>query len=72
MIKIENIEVFNFEGALRGMRNPLKSWDKSDSMSAFLCNDDRFHIGVNDLSLAQKLILAGNDHSKFMRQILVS
>ena len=66
MIKFDNTEVFNFEGALRGMRNPLNSWDKSDShYSAFI-------IGENDLKLAQKLIKAGSDHRKFMRQILVS
>lgn len=69
MIKFENTEVFNFEGAIRGMRNPLNSWDKSDSYL-----DDRagFFIGENDLNLAQRLIKAGSDHRKFLRQIFVS
>ena len=60
---------FNFEGALRGMRNPMNSWDKSDSpftLSGVWC------IGKNDLELAQKLVLAGSEHAKFMRQIFVS
>ena len=67
MIKLEKTEVMNFDGALRGMRNPLNSWDKSDSYE----NDDEYVIGENDLKLAQKLIAAGTDHSKFMRQIFV-
>lgn len=100
-MKFENTEVFNFEGALRGMRNPLESWDKSDS---FNCHEgmgdcgkcpffidghqyspnecqkeneldeknDVFIIGENDLKLAQKLIKAGSEHRKFLRQIFVS
>lgn len=89
MIKFENTEVFNFEGALRGMRNPLNSWDKSDSLHCTLdtyghclgcdlvnfCNadhnDNEFVIGPNDLNLAQRLIKAGSDHRKFLRQIFV-
>ena len=85
MIKFENTEVFNFEGAFRGMRNPLNSWDKSDSgyycgdkvcsvMDGcdLACNIPNFHIGRIDLDLAQKLIKAGPDHRKFLRQIFVS
>lgn len=132
MITIKNVEVFNFEGALRGMRNPKESWRRSDSYFGIIdeysealnnvaydwCNyeneirktqdlelmeeqsdkwfkvedqyadwlirngiiqtsesDDHFmaaFIGPNDLKLAQKLILAGNEHAKFMRQILIS
>ena len=79
MIKFEKTEVFNFEGALRGMRNPLNSWDKADSeyvpsegkhncMPYF---DGYFSIGPNDLDLAQRLIKAGSDHRKFLRQIFV-
>ena len=81
MITFENTEVMNFEGAIRGMRNPLNSWDKSDSFF----ENDRYNpyleivesfpcvtIGSNDLALAQKLIKAGSDHRKFMRQIFVS
>lgn len=87
MIKFENTEVFNFEGAFRGMRNPLNSWEKSDSIICNLDKDDLCHgigckyygdeygnfcMGENDLKLAQNLIKAGSDHRKFMRQIVVS
>ena len=135
-MKFENTRAFNFEGAFRGLRNPLESWDKSDSWFGLvhLYNDDPLtdvcdawiehenvgrrergveeyshemknyneyydilekyehwlvdegilnadkyddvydvaFIGPNDLALAQKLILAGNEHAKFMRQIFVS
>ena len=67
-MKFENTRVFNFEGAFRGMRNPLESWSKSDSC----INNDEFIIGPNDLQLAQRLINAGSEHRKFMRQIFVS
>ena len=67
MIKLERTSVMNFKNALRGMRNPMNSWDKSDSVFApALC------IGPNDLSLAQQLVGAGSDHRKFLRQIFVS
>jgi hypothetical protein len=67
MIKIERTSVVNFENALRGMRNPMNSWDKSDSVFApALC------IGPNDLDLAQRLVGAGSDDRKFLRQIFVS
>lgn len=75
MIKIDNIEVFNFEGALRGMRNPMNSWEKSDSEYKYENIRDstgKYIIGPNDLALAQKLINGGSVHSKFMRQIFVS
>lgn len=80
MIKFENTEVFNFEGALRGMRNPLNSWDKSDSFydieedpSPINPNDwTIYRLGENDLDLARRLIKAGSDHRKFLRQIFVS
>lgn len=68
MIQLEKTEVMNFDGALRGMRNPLNSWDKSDS---YINDEGDFVIGEVDLGLAQKLIAAGTDHSKFMRQIFV-
>lgn len=83
MIKFENTVVMNFEGALRGMRNPFNSWDKSDSFRcqkkcdypfceySHSCYDD-FIVGEDDIALAQKLIKAGSDHCKFMRQIFVS
>jgi hypothetical protein len=72
MIKFENTEVMNFPGALRGMRNPLNSWDKYDSEWDGYGEADGFSIGDNDLNLAQRLIKAGPDHRKFLRQIFVS
>ncbi len=70
MIKFENTNVMNFDGAIRGMRNPLNSWNKSDS---YWNNGRRtYHIGENDLDLARRLIKAGSDHRKFLRQIFVS
>ena len=64
----ENSEAYNFEGALRGMRNPMNSWSKSDSGFDY----NTTVVGPKDLELAQKLILAGDEHAKFMRQIFVS
>lgn len=79
MLKIEHIEVFNWEGAIRGMRNPLNSWDKSDSGWKFVkdvameCSEHfDYIIGPADLALMRKLCRAGSDHRKFMRQIMVS
>ncbi len=69
MILVEKTEVFNFEGAIRGMRNPLNSWDRSDSV--FAENPDDFVVGSNDMDLMQKLVKAGSEHRKFMRQIMV-
>ena len=67
MIKVEAIEVFGIEGAMRGMRNPLNSWDKADTT----VSDDILEIGVNDLNLATRLIKAGTEHRKFLRMIHV-
>ena len=76
MIKVENIESFNLEGAVRGMRNPLSSHDLSDSQWVFngACAfpPPFFHLGEKDLALAVKLCRAGEDHRKFLRQIFVS
>lgn len=72
MIKVDNLECFNIEGSLRGMRNPLESWGKSDGLPAFLAEDNMYHIGPNDLGLAQRLIKGGPEHAKFLRQIFVS
>ena len=69
MIKVTNVCVYNFENAIRGMRNPLNSWDKSDS---YYDKGGNFVIGENDLKLALKLANAGSDHRKFLRQIFVS
>ena len=68
MLKTEHAEVVNWESAVRGMRNPLNSWDKSDSVFTM----GYTIIGPNDLALMVKLRNAGSDHRKFMRQILVS
>lgn len=88
MIKIEKADVFGWESAIRGMRNPMNSWDKSDSH--YGCGDvycyeckhsvrcptrfptSHFEVGPNDLSLMKKLVKAGSDHSKFMRMINVT
>ena len=67
MIKVEAIEVFGIEGAMRGMRNPLNSWDKADTT----VSDDILKIGENDLDLATRLIKAGTEHRKFLRMIHV-
>lgn len=74
MIEIHNIEVFNLQGAIRGMRFPMQSLDKADSDWQFdeAMEEMHFMLGERDLALARKLIKAGPDHSKFMRQILVS
>lgn len=79
MIKIENIEVFGWEAAVRGMRNPMDSHYKSDSQVIYSydegeCRDVKVNyiIGPNDLKLMQSLIKAGTDHSKFMRMINVT
>ena len=74
MIKLENIDVYGWESAIRGMRNPMNSWDKSDSFHAFDEDtmDDIFVIGDNDLALMKKLAAAGTDHRKFMRMINVT
>ena len=75
MLTIENLKVFNLEGALRGMRFPMQSNSKSDSEWNYAYAgfpDEDYIIGDNDMALAQKLIKAGEPHSKFMRQILVS
>lgn len=69
MIKIENTEVFNFEGAIRGARNPMNSWAKSDS---YYNESGRYILGENDLDLAKRLTKAGSDHRKFLRQIFIS
>lgn len=73
-MKFENTEVFNFQGAFRGMRNPKNSWDKSDSYYQLSCVDvpTNYIIGEKDMKLAQQLIKAGSEHRKFLRQIFVS
>lgn len=88
MIKVENIETWGFDHSIRGMRNPMNSWEKSDSWYgctygdygktlASRCNkncigDCEYIIGFNDLALMQKLFKGGTEHRKFLRQIFVS
>lgn len=76
MIKIEKTDVYGFESAIRGMRNPLNSWDKSDTMRTVMKykeeTDIIYFVGENDLALMKKLAAAGNDHGKFMRMINVT
>lgn len=69
MLKLERTSVMNLENAMRGARNPMNSWAKSDSAYDEAGN---YILGENDLALARKLCRAGSDHRKFVRQILVS
>lgn len=88
MIKIEETETYGWKAAIRGMRNPKNSWDKSDSgicykeVACHSCNENRnncaynlehdsFVIGDNDIDLMDRLCVAGSDHRKFMRMIVV-
>lgn len=88
MISIEYTDVYGFEAAIRGMRNPMNSWEKSDSwhgcragdyghIDSYDCEercrcDCEFCIGENDMKLMKQLVRAGSDHSKFMRYIIVT
>lgn len=73
MIRIEKTEVYGWEAAIRGMRNPMNSWDKSDSvMTTDAILEGWEWLGPNDLTLMKKLVKAGSDHSKFMRMINVT
>lgn len=83
MITIRNIKTYGWEAAIRGMRNPMNSWDQSDSRFEKIQDDPAitqveyfgiyaFTIGNNDRRLMHQLVAAGTDHSKFMRQIGVS
>ena len=69
MIKLEKIKVMNMPTAIRGMRNPMNSWELSDTKTS---RDGVTTIGPKDLALAQKLVKAGSDERKFLRQIFVS
>lgn len=80
MLKIENVDVYGWEAAIRGMRNPMNSWEKSDSKWEFVenpCiinpNDEvKWVIGCSDLKLMKNLVKAGSDHGKFLRMINVT
>ena len=69
MLNVERISVMNMENAIRGARNPMNSWAKMDS---YYDEKGNFVLGENDLSLAHRLAVAGSDHRKFLRQIIVS
>lgn len=80
MIKIEKTEVTGWKHAIRGMRNPMNSWDKSDTIyGTYWCkidghkcvDDNGFTIGPNDLELMSRLCVSGTDHRKFLRMITV-
>ena len=73
-MKFENTQVFNFDGALYGMRNPKNSWAKSDSRYVIDrdTGEEHYLIGENDMTLAKALIRGGSEHRKFLRQIFVS
>ena len=85
MIKITDTQVFGWEAAIRGMRNPMNSWEKSDSTPCRFPDEclvachkkqceggDHFFIGPNDHDLMMRLVMAGDEHAKFMRMIHVS
>ena len=82
MLKVENVDVWGFEHSIRGMRNPMNSWDKSDSHLDWDENDGRWDacewvetayvVGENDLDLMRRLYKAGPEHRKYLRQIFVS
>lgn len=69
MLKVERISVMNFENAVRGARNPLNSWARSDS---YYDENGNYILGENDLSLCKRLAVSGSDHRKYLRQIFVS
>lgn len=74
MIKVENVEIVGWEATVRGMRNPLNSWAKSDSENKYYggdCYKGVFELGDNDKDLMKRLRNAGTDHRKFMRMITV-
>lgn len=85
MIKIENTEVMGWDAAIRGMRNPMNSWEKSDSYENYFVDYEKdestgeiievrlpyYRVGAGDLALMKKLAKAGTDHRKFMRMITV-
>ena len=68
MIKIENIDIYGFEAAIRGARNPMNSWDRMDSCY----NNGEFEIGENDYKLLKNLTIAGPEHRKWNRMVTVT
>ena len=81
MIKVENIDVYGFETAIRGMRNPMNSWERSDSRVDIVDSIDTgiepifvegYVVGENDLDLMHRLFKAGTEHRKYLRMITVT
>ena len=80
MIKVENIDTYGWEAAIRGMRNPMNSWDKSDSYEnyttsfedGFEVRSPYYRVGASDVALMKSLVKAGTDHRKFLRMINVT
>ena len=79
MIKIENTDVYGWEAATRGARNPMNSWDKSDSYWTRICDPEtletanfEYFVGDNDYRLLRNLANAGPDHGKYLRMVAVS
>ena len=68
MLKVENIEVYGFEAAIRGARNPMNSWHLMDSCT----NNGEFEIGEKDYDLLRRLTIAGPEHRKWMRMVTVT
>lgn len=81
MIEVNNVNVFNFDGAFHGLRNPMNSWDKNDTRTiiGYLDENPMFDpncgepiVGPNDMKLAQRMIAGGPEEAKFLRQIFVT
>ena len=68
MIKIENVDIYGWEAAIRGARNPMNSWDRMDSCY----NNGEFEIGENDYKLLKNLTIAGPEHRKWNRMVTVT
>ena len=69
MLKVERISVMNIDNAIRGARNPMNSWEKSDS---YYDANGKFVLGAADLDFGHRLAIAGSDHRKFLRMVIVS
>ena len=78
MIKIDEVETYGWQAAIRGMRNPKNSWDKSDTTQCCGCDKDcasinnKLCVGNADLKLMETLGAAGTDHGKYLRMITVT
>ena len=69
MLKIERDAVMNLDGAIRGARNPMNSWAKSDS---YYDENGKFVLGPVDIDFGHRLAVSGSDHRKFLRQVFVT